>query len=185
MVAGIMMLLPGCKETKQPKHIIATNYVPKKLQGPISMPVSEKKNDVAWLGKNYHVSITRVAVDSLPMVKDDYGQEYVDNKITLSVMRSDSTVFLKKVFTKASFASCLDDNYRKNGVLSAMLFNEVDNDRLEFAVTVSMPDSEDEFIPLEMKVNGQGEISIVRDTDLDTSGYDDDDTDKKDGSDED
>jgi len=187
MVAGIMMLAPSCKEKKQSNDIIATKYVPKKLQGPISMPVDVRTNDVAWMGKNYHVSITRMAVDSLPMVKDDIGQQYVDNKITLSIMRSDSTLFMKKVFTKASFASYLDENYRKKAVLGSMIFNEVDGSELEFAVTVSLPDSEDEFIPLQLTVNSQGGISIERDTDLDTSGIDndsasrnDDDTDRDD-----
>lgn len=178
LTLGIMMLgVASCKEKKKNDDIIIAKYVPKKLTDPIKMAADERRSDVKWKGKNYAVVITRTAVDSLPMVKDETGQLFVDNKIVLTITRQDGSQFLRKVFTKNTFASYLDDDYRKNGLLESMVFDEVDDNELEFGISVSRPDSDDEFIPLKMSINYQGGLSIQRDTDLDTVGIDDDDDD--------
>ena len=174
LLAGILMMVPGCKEKKKPADIMITKYVPKTLVAPIRMPAEVRTNQVEWLGHTYSVAIERLAADSLPVVKDETGQEFVDNKITLVIKRADGTVFFRKVFTKASFASYLTDTYNQKALLSSMIFHEVDGNELEFAASVSMPDSDDEFIPLEISVNKDKGIQIERDATLDTWGEDDD-----------
>ena len=173
LVAGIMMLVPACKEKKQSTDIITTKYVPKRPQAPIKMPLDLRTSEVEWMGANYTVNIERVSVDSLPMVKDETGQEFVDNRITLTIQRSDSTVFFKKSFTKGSFSSYLDESFRRRALLSGMIYHKTEGSELMFAVSVSLPESDDEFIPLELAVNSQGNIAIKRDTTLDTWGEED------------
>jgi hypothetical protein len=114
--------------------------------------------------------VVRTPVDSLPMVKDEVGQKYVDNRIALTITRRDGSVLLSKTYTKASFKSFLNDDYRQNGILEAMVFDEVDDGELEFAVSVAHPQSEDEFTPLQLSVKSDGTVSIKPDTDLDTTG---------------
>jgi hypothetical protein len=46
--------------------------------------------------------------------------------------------------------------------------------RLEFAVSVAHPQSEDEFIPLTMKVEQDGSVTIKRDENMDTFGNEQD-----------
>ena len=179
MAAGIMMLVPGCKEKKQPTDIVMTKYEPKRLVAPIRMPADVRTSQVEWMGRQYSVVIERLAADSLPMVKDETGQEFVDNKITLTIKRSDGSVFYHKVFTKAAFASYLTDTYRQKALLSSMIFHEVDNNELEFAASISMPDSDDEFIPLEISVNKNKGIQIERDVNLDTWGENEDERDSE------
>jgi hypothetical protein len=135
------------------------------------MPADVRQDTVAWLGRNYQVNIERVAIDSVT-VKDDTGQQFVDNRITLSIVREDNSVFFKHQFTKTSFASYLDDAFKKNALLSNMIFHKAEGNELHFAVTVSMPDSDDEFIPLDLTVTNLGNISIERDSNLDTWGGD-------------
>jgi hypothetical protein len=171
-----MMLVPACKEKKtQAPEIITTTYVPKRPQAPIAMPVDIQTTPVQWLGRTYTVGIERVAADSLPMVENDWGQKFIDNRITLTITREDGSVFFKKMFTKAAFAPYIDETYRKNALLSSMIFHETDDKELEFAVSVSMPESDDEFIPLELSVNNMREIKIERDSSIDTYGDSSDD----------
>lgn len=170
MAAGIMMLVPACKDQKPKKEIITTKYVPKRLQAPIAMPADVRTSEADWLQRSYSVRIERVASDSLPLVKDETGQQFVDNRITVIVGRQDGSTFFKKVFTKSSFASYLDDSFRQNALLRSMIFLGAKGKELEFAVSVSLPESDDEFIPLKLSVDNLRGIHIERDTDLDTSG---------------
>ena len=164
-----MMLVPACKEQKPKKEIITTKYVPKRLQEPIAMRVDVRTTEVDWLGRKYSVTIERVASDSLPMVKDETGQQFVDNRITLIITRQDGSTYIRKAFTKSSFASYLDESYKRNALLGSMIFHKVDGNELEFAVSVSLPESDDEFIPLKLSVDNMRGFRIERDTDLDIS----------------
>lgn len=175
------MLLGACKDKKPAQDtIITSRQEVRKPQAPIKMQEYRQENTAQWLEGNYHILLVRTPVDSLPMVQDEIGQKYVDNRIELTITRADGSVFLKRTFTKSTFASYLDDDYRRTGILEAMIFEEVDDGRLEFAVSVAHPQADDEFIPLEMKIDSAGGLTIKRDSDMDTSGngiQDDDDDD--------
>jgi hypothetical protein len=129
----------------------------------------KQTTDVAWLGKNYQVEVHRVADDSLKMVKDENGQKFVDNRISVKVMRSDGSVFFSRSFTKAAFESYLNNDYRQTGVLEGLVYDKVEGNNLFFAASVSHPQT-DEYIPLVVSVSNFGEVGIRLDTDLDTNG---------------
>ena len=173
MVAGLIAF-GACKEKKESTDIITTKYVPKKLQAPIAMPVDAKTTHITWQDKPYTVQIDRVSDDSLKHVKDEYGQPYIDNRVSVTILRQDGSVFFKKEFTKASFSSYIDDTFRNNGILAGIQYDEIDDNGLEFSVVVGMPDAlDDVFIPLELVIDRQGAVSISRDDDMDMLDYDD------------
>ena len=165
-------LLMGCKEKKQSQDIIAAKVEAPKPSAPIRMQPYSDQRDVQWLGKTYKIEIQRVPDDSLRMVSDEVGQKYVDNRISLVVRRTDGSVAISKKFLKSSFDAYLDKNYRNSGILEGFVFDEVDGACLKFAASVSMPQSDDEYIPLEVKVDNFGNLTIARDSDMDTSGAD-------------
>lgn len=175
IAASAFVVLSSCKEKKPSEEIIVTKYVVKAPEAPIKMSVDKRENQVEWMGKPYTVVVERMPSDSLPMVKDEDGQLYVDNRVSLKVIRGDGSVFCTKTFTKASFASYLDDDYRATGILGSFWFTEADDQELEFAVCVNHPQSDDEFIPLKLTLDRQGGISIKRDSDLDINGGSNDD----------
>jgi hypothetical protein len=107
------------------------------------------------------------------MVKDEVGQKFVDNRITLRIIRADGSTFFDRSFTKASFDALLDDDYRQTGILEGIVFDRVDGQQVLFAGSVSHPQTDDEYIPFIITVDNMGEIDIRRDVDLDTSGNDD------------
>lgn len=163
------LLLTGCKEKKTHDDIIAPRVETPVPSGPERMADSRVDRDVQWLGKNYKVEVWRRADDSLRMVKDEYGQQFVDNRVTLTVKRGDGSVAITKSFTKSAFDAYLDTKYRKEGIFDAFVFDGVEGQQLKFAASVSIPQS-DEYIPLEIKVDNFGSVSIKRDTEMDTHG---------------
>lgn len=171
LLAGLIAF-GACKEKKESKNIITTKYVPKKPQPPIAMTAESKTKQVKWLNNSYTVQIDRAADDSLKQVKDDTGQPYFDNRVNVTVKRSDGSVFFKKSFTKASFSSYIDESFRKNGILAGIQYDEIEDNGLGFSVVVALPDAiDDVFVPLKLIIDREGTISISRDDDMDMLDY--------------
>ena len=171
LLAALLMavLAISCGKKKESKDIIVPTAEVVKPKAPISMQPYNQQQEVKWLdNRSYQVFIDRVADDSLRMVQDETGQKFVDNRITLRVVRADGSVFFKKVFTKATFDAQLDDDYRQTGILEGLVFDKVDGNNLVFAGSVSHPQT-DEYIPLVVTVSNLGNISIKRDDRMDTN----------------
>lgn len=172
-----IVFLSACKEKKASQEIIVERQEIQALQAPIKMQQMAQSKDVRWMGQNYHIDITRTPSDSLHVVKDEFGQPFVDNMVQLTITKADGSVFMNRTFTKGSFSSYLNAEYREMGILNAFIFKEVDDNNLEFAVSVARPQSDDELIPLKMKIDRSGTICIEHDDDIDINGnnHDDDD----------
>ena len=170
LLAALLMavLAISCGKKKESKDIIVPTAEVVKPKAPISMQPYSQQQEVEWLDKSYQVFINRVADDSLRMVQDETGQKFVDNRITLRVVRADGSVFFKKVFTKSSFDAQLDDDYRRTGILEGLVFDKVDGNNLVFAGSVSHPQT-DEYIPLVVTVSNFGNVTIKRDDQMDTN----------------
>ena len=91
------VLVMSCGKKKESKDIIVPTAEVVKPKAPISMQPYNQQQEVEWLDKSYQVIINRVADDSLRMVQDETGQKFIDNRITLRVIRADGSVFFKKV----------------------------------------------------------------------------------------
>lgn len=170
LLAALLMavLAISCGKKKESKDIIVPTAEVVKPKAPISMQPYSQQQEVTWLDKSYQVFINRVADDSLRMVQDETGQKFVDNRITLRVVRADGSVFFKKVFTKSTFDAQLDDDYRQTGILEGLVFDKVDGNNLVFAGSVSHPQT-DEYIPLVVTVSNFGNVTIKRDDQMDTN----------------
>jgi len=164
-------LFTGCKEKKKSDVIIATKPEKPKPSAPIRMQDYQQLTDVKWLDKNYQIEVKRMPDDSLRMVKNEDGQQFVDNRISLRIFRADGSVFFSRSFTKAAFEPYLDSDYRHTGILEGFVFDKVEGANLFFAASVSHPQT-DEYIPMVVSVSSQGEVGIRLDNDLDTTGED-------------
>ena len=163
------LLIASCAQKKQHDDIIVDDFEEPKPQEPIRMQDYRDVKDISWLGKRYQVEVLRTADDSLAMVKDEFGQKFVDHRIMLRIVRSDGSVFCQKTFTKAAFDKCLNDDYRKTGILEGFVFDKVDGPQLMFAASVCHPQT-DEYIPMIVSVSNFGEVGIRLDGSMDTTG---------------
>ena len=161
-LAFVGLITTSCGKKKQHDDIIVQETETPKPQAPIRMQDYKDVKDVQWLGKQYQVEVTRTASDSLAMVKDETGQQFVDNRIVLKVIRQDGTVFCTKTFTKSAFNACLDDDYRKTGILEGFVFDKAEGNQLFFAASVCHPQT-DEYIPMVVTVSNFGEVGIAKD----------------------
>ena len=168
-VLAALLLTVGCKEKKVSDDIIAPKVENQAPSGPVRMQPYSDSRDVLWLGRNYKVEVNRAANDSLPTVTDESGQKFVDNAISLTIRRADGSVAISKRFTKAAFEQYLDRKFWKEGILEGLVFDKVEGQQLEFAASVCLPQT-DEYIPLVVKIDNMGSITIKRDTELDTHG---------------
>ena len=167
-----LLLLSGCAEKKKSEDIIAPKPEVVKPQAPIRMQEYTQTKDVAWLDRNYQVEVRRMPDDSLRMVEDETGQKFVDNHITVKVVRADGSVFFNRTFTKAAFESYLNNDYRQTGILEGLVFDRVEGNNIFFAASVSHPQT-DEYIPFVVSLSNLGAVGIRVDSDLDTNGGND------------
>ncbi len=156
------LLATSCGKKKQHDDIIVQETETPQPQAPIRMQDYKDVKDVQWLGKQYQIEVSRTACDSLAMVKDESGQKFVDNRIVLKVIRQDGSVFCTKTFTKSAFNACLDDDYRKTGILEGFVFDKAEGNQLFFAASVCHPQT-DEYIPMVVTVSNFGEVGITKD----------------------
>ena len=178
------MAMSGCGSKKKSDQIITQRVVKKAPQQPVKMQEYNDEREVPWIGKSYHVAVSRMPSDSLPMVKDETGQKFVDNIFTLTVSREDGSVFFSRQFTKAFFTNYITDVYRKAGILEGIVFDKADGDWLEFAASVGLPQT-DEYIPLVIRLSRMGELTVSQDTQMDTNGDIDEKAAKKNNDEED
>ena len=161
-LAFVGLITTSCGKKKQHDDIIVQETEAPQPQAPIRMQDYKDVKDVQWLGKQYQVEVTRTACDSLAMVKDESGQQFVDNRIVLRVIRQDGTVFCTKTFTKSAFNACLDDDYRKTGILEGFVFDKAEGNHLFFAASVCHPQT-DEYIPMVVTLSNFAEVGISKD----------------------
>lgn len=161
--------LVACGNKEKRKDIITQRVEAKAPKGPVSMQEYTDERDIQWVeGRKYHVAINRQPDRELPLVKDETGQEFVDNSISVAVTRQDGSVFFQRTFTKTSFDKYINDDYRKTGILEGFVFDKVNGDWLEFAASVSHPQT-DEYIPLIVRLSRMGDIEVKPDSEMDTS----------------
>ena len=156
------LITVSCGKKKQHDDIIVQETETPQPQGPIRMQDYKDVKDIQWLGKQYQIEVTRTADDSLKLVKDETGQQFVDNRITLRVIRTDGSIFCTKTFTKSAFDGCLDDDYRKTGILEGFVFDKAEGNQLYFAASVCHPQT-DEYIPMVVTVSNFGEVGVAKD----------------------
>lgn len=165
LIAAAAFAFSACSEKKPSKDIIAKKTVRKAPAAPVKMQDYDHRDAVEWQGKQYTVNISRRADTSLPMITDDTGNKYYDNKITVRVTRPDGTVFFDKTFGKADFSSVISEKYMKKSALLGIVVDHTDDSSLVLAASVGAPDVlSDDYVPLLITLSRMGNISIEKDT---------------------
>ena len=85
MMVGGLTLFSSCKDDKKKAEgdIIAPKPVVVKKKSTQKVGDYSQKREVDWLGAHYIISMERKADESLPLVADEQGNKYFDNRITV------------------------------------------------------------------------------------------------------
>lgn len=170
LIASVVALsVVACGNKKQNNDIIAKKPVVKAPASPVKMQDYNHRESVNWLGQQYGIAINRRADTSLPLVTDDGGGKYYDNRIEVRVTRPDGSVFFDRAFTKTDFAAQVGDDYINKSALLGIVIDRVEGENVVLAASVGSPDVlSDEYVPLLITVSRTGGVSISKDTRLDS-----------------
>jgi len=129
-------------------------------QGIQRMQVSKVEQTITFKGKEYKSLVQRVPSDSLSRVKNDRGEVFVDNTITLRLTQGNQQIF-NKTFTKQSFSSLVSGEFMKQAILEGMVFDKTTTQGFVYAVSVSYPQT-DLYIPVSLTITPDGKMSMVK-----------------------
>lgn len=129
--------------------------------------------DVEWHGHQYHILVERTPADSLAQVKDRFGDPFLDNLVKITITRNGEAL-AQRTFTKATFGNQPEVATSKNLVLGGIAFSSIDDRGFHFGAQLNLPgDDEGGLIyKLTLPLSAQGNPSIERDTNQDTSSAD-------------
>lgn len=166
-----LLVLSSCNKKEQTSDIIVekiTEETPP--SSPTSMHEFRSATSVDWLGKTYRVIVERKIDTSLPIITDDTGAKYYDNRITMSVLRPDSTTFFSRDFVKTDFDKYIEQpGYIEKSALLGFILEKADGDKLQFAASVGDPDVlSDEYVPIIITLSSMGKVTIAKDNRLDS-----------------
>ena len=122
-------------------------------------------------GRLYRYEFRLAPVDSLPIITNADGARYHDNELQLTIRR-DSTVVLRKRFTKKSFANYVPADAMRNSALVGFSYNlnhADDHSQLRFIATVGDPDeTAGIYYPVELRITPDGTYSLHSVEDFET-----------------
>ena len=113
------------------------------IAGPQRMQVSDVKTSFTYKGKEYQSSVVRRPDESLPIVKNEQGEKFVDNRITLRI-----TCGGKQVVDKYS-------------ILEGLVYDKTTPQGIIYAASVCYPQS-DLYVPIRLTITADGKISMAK-----------------------
>ena len=162
----MLFALAACTgKTNQPDEKQALQIESVSSTGVQRMQVSHAEQDVKLKGKNYHLSIHRAPADSLPHVKNDMGDIYADNTITLRITRDKGEKVISKTFTKQNFSSVVAGNLLPQCILEGMVFDKTTSQGIVLAASISVPQT-DLYVPVSITVSPDGKMTIVKEEEI-------------------
>lgn len=162
IVAGVAVLLfAACSsQKKNDKDIQVLMQDSTAMSAPQRMQVSDTKVTITYKGKEYHSSVVRRPDESLSIVKNEQGEKFVDNSITLRITCGGKQI-VDKVFTKESFASLVDANFMKHSILEGLVYDKTTPQGIIYAASICYPQT-DLYVPLRLTVSADGKISMAK-----------------------
>ncbi len=168
--AFALLLLVGCGGKNASSDRSAPNEpaAVEEQQGPMADNDWSYEKTVTLDGNEYQISLDRSADETLPRVRDEFGQEYYDNSVALTILRNGED-FYAKTFTKDVFLDFLSEADKKGTTLQGMAFDKEDAEGLHFGAQIGVPGGEggSAFI---VTITKGGSMSITEGNMLDSVG---------------
>lgn len=126
-----------------------------------SMTKKSSSGKATWAGNKYEYSIRRAADSSLEDV-ENHDSLFHDNRIELTITRSDGSQFFSQTFTKSSFSGLLTRDAKEHGVFLSMAYDKSDANHLYFVASIGSPDeSYDDFTLVQLIIDRQGATTVA------------------------
>lgn len=131
---------------------------PAQQSGPQSMQVSDVTDEFVYQGRHYQSTVLRQPDENQPIVTDDAGEEYVDNRISVKLV-CDGKVLVDKVFTKQNFAAWVKADFLRQAILEGLVYDTATPEGIVYAASVGYPQT-DLYVPFRIVVASDGTLTI-------------------------
>lgn len=158
-----LILLSSCTPQKTEKQETRTEE--QRVEEVRSMPDYDYTDSIMLGSHKVVYAITSQPDDGLPVVVDEDGVKYKDNRYKLEVTKDGRPLF-DRSFTKADFRSMLSEDFQEYGVMDGLRFNHAEDGKLYFNTCVSYPES-DMTCPFILTIGPDGSYTITPNTDID------------------
>lgn len=153
--------LSSCKNKQQDEDIMIEKIIDKPQSKAESMTAKTSSGTTTWTGNKYNFTIRRAADTSLDDV-ENHESLFHDNRIELTITRTDGSQFFSQTFTKSSFSGLLRKEAKENGVFLSMAYDKSDSNHLYFVASIGSPDeSYDDFTLVQLIIDRQGATSVA------------------------
>lgn len=146
-------------------HVVAKPDVEDKSSE--RMPMSDVTTRFQFRGKPCEVQVFRTPDETLPRVKDESGNEYVDNRVNLRITSQGKTL-VERSLTKANFASVVEPRFLQHAIFEGLVYDTVTSRGVVFAASVSYPQS-DLYVPIRLTLTEGGHVAMETEDLLGTS----------------
>lgn len=104
-----------------------------------------------------------------------HGNKYYDNRVRLSITRGDGSSFFDRTYTAEDFKQYTNSSVTKNWGLTGFNFDTLADGKLLFAIAIGSPDemADNEFVPLTLSIDSQGNASVSSQVHQDDESADD------------
>ena len=155
-----LLTLIACQEQKtDAQQTVQTEQLTEEIH---NLPAYEYSDSLMQGSRKVVYTISREADDNLPIVEDEYGVKFKDNRYQLKVVKDGKALFGRS-FTKADFKSHLSGEIEKYGIMDGMRFNYAQEGKLYFNACISLPES-DMTCPFILTIGPDGSYTIEVDT---------------------
>ena len=153
--------LSSCKNKQQDEDIMIEKIIEKPQSKATSMTAKSTSGTATWAGSKYNFTIRRAADSSLEDV-ENHDSLFHDNRIELTITRTDGSQFFSQTFTKSSFSGLLHRDARESGVFINMAYDKSDSNHLYFVASIGSPDeSYDDFTLVQLIIDRQGATTVA------------------------
>ncbi len=163
ILLSVAVVLVSCVKTekKQADEKAAFQIDSVSAAGVQRMQVSSTEQDVKFRDKDYHILIQRVPADSMSVVKNEAGDSYVDNQITLRITRGKGEKVFSRTFNKHSFSDWVDADFLSKSILEGMVFDKTTEKGIVLAASVSFPQT-DLYVPISLTITPDGKMTMEK-----------------------
>lgn len=173
LLSCCLFLLSCSGNKKENSNGIQKEEEKMKAETPYAEEESENQFSATLANKNYSISIVRKSDKTLPIVVDDMGKQYYDNKVNV-VITCNGEAFFEKSYTKDSFSDFLSSSETQGTVLLGMAFDQVKSDSHAIYLGAQIGQvgiEEGPAFSVEIPLDGTAS-SILRDKNQDSTGDD-------------
>ena len=163
LLSSCSLILFSCTPQKTEKQ--ETPQTEEVVEEVHSMPDYDYTDSIMLGSHKVVYAITSQPDDKLPVVVDEDGVKYKDNRYNIEITRDGNTLF-NRSFTKADFRSMLSEEFQEYGIMDGMRFSHAADGKLYFNTCVSYPES-DMTCPFFLTIGPDGSYTITPNTAID------------------